>query len=80
MLESTLKLTTGTRTLRLSKFLKMKIPSGSNLLLFYKEHENFLPILTKVAREIFAIPASSATSERVFSVGSLVRFDFKTSK
>ena len=66
--------------IELGKFLKMKIPSGSNLLLFYKEHENFLPILTKVAREIFAIPASSATSERVFSVGSLVRFDFKTSK
>ena len=43
-----------------------------NLLLFYKEHKTVLPILTKVAREIFAIPASSATSERVFSVGSLV--------
>ena len=58
--------------MELDKFLKMKIPSDINLLLFYKEHKTILPILTKVAREIFAIPASSATSERVFSVGSLV--------
>ena len=58
--------------MELDKFLKMKIPSDINLLLFYKEHKTALPILTKLAREIFAIPASSATSERVFSVGSLV--------
>ena len=58
--------------MELDKFLKMKIRSDINLLLFYKEHKTVLPILTKLVREIFAIPASSATSERVFSVGSLV--------
>ena len=65
---------TTTTEIELDKFLKMKIPHCSDLLLFYKDHMTVFPILSQIAREIFSIPASSATSERVFSVGSLVSY------
>jgi len=58
--------------LELEKYEAMDIPNCSDLLLFYKDHSNVFPLLTKIARRVFAIPASSATSERVFSVGSLI--------
>ena len=38
-----------------------------NILSLWKFYSNSLPILSKVARIILAIPASSAKSERVFS-------------
>ena len=59
--------------LELEKYESMNIPSCNNLLLFWRDHSSVFPILTNIAREIFAIPASSASSERVFSVGTLVR-------
>ena len=56
----------------LDKYEAMKITHCSNILMFWKENQDILPMLSQVAREILAIPASSASSERVFSVGSLV--------
>ena len=40
-----------------------------NILHWWRKHEPILPILAKIARKIFAIPASSSKSERVFSTG-----------
>ena len=40
---------------------------------WFDSREKF-PILVKVVREIFSIPASSATSERAFSSGTQVRY------
>ena len=58
--------------IELEKYEAMAIPSCSDLLLFYKDNMKVFPILTKIARRVLAVPASSATSERVFSIGSLV--------
>ena len=40
-----------------------------NVLLWWKRHQNVLPILSKLSRMVLSIPASSAKSERVFSTG-----------
>jgi len=56
----------------LDKYEAMKINHCSNILLFWRDNQGVFPLLSKVAREILGIPASSASSERVFSVGSLV--------
>jgi len=58
--------------IEMEKYQKMKITHCSNILLFWKDNQDVLPLLSRVAREILAIPASSASSERVFSVGSLM--------
>ena len=42
---------------------------------FWKKHQETFPILTKLACEVLSIPASSASSERSFSVGTRVRKD-----
>ena len=39
------------------------------ILLWWKVHEAVLPLLSKLAWRVLAIPSSSAKSERVFSVG-----------
>ena len=39
---------------------------------FYALNEKALPIFSKVARRVLAIPATSATTERLFSVGGRV--------
>ena len=59
--------------LEMDKFEKMKINHCSNLLIWWRDNESALPLLSKVAREVFALPASSASSERCFSVGGMVR-------
>ena len=43
-----------------------------NVLSWWNRHQNILPLLAKIARRVFAIPASSAKSERVFSSGGNV--------
>ena len=58
----------------LQSFLAMKIPTDTKVQLFWKAHKVMFPTLFRVAREVFCVPASSASSERVFSIGSLVRF------
>ena len=45
---------------------------GCNVLSWWNRHQNILPLLAKIARRVFAIPASSAKSERVFSSGGNV--------
>ena len=45
---------------------------NADVLAWWKTHETHLPILSKIAKKILAIPASSAKSERVFSTGGLV--------
>ena len=40
-------------------------------LLWWKVNEKNFPVLSKLAKYILAIPASSATSERIFSAGGL---------
>ena len=60
--------------IELDKYLNIKIDHCSNILTFWKDNQDIFPVLTLVAKEVLAIPASSASSERVFSVGSLVSF------
>ena len=43
-----------------------------DILLWWKQHDNVLPLLSKIAKRVLTIPASSAKSERVFSTGGNV--------
>ena len=45
---------------------------NDNPLLFWQEHANILPNLSKLARRIFCIPASSAGVERAFSSAGVI--------
>ena len=45
------------------------IAKDADVLMWWKEHEQTLPLLSKFARRVLAIPASSGKSERVFSTG-----------
>ena len=53
-------------------FLLISAPGGDrssiNLLEWWKKHENAFPILSKIARKVLGIVATSAPSERVFSI------------
>ena len=44
-------------------------PKSSDVLKWWKNQERSLPLLSKFAKKILAIPASSSKSERVFSTG-----------
>ena len=44
-------------------------PSDVDILQWWKKHEEVLPILSQIAKQVLSIPASSAKSERVFSTG-----------
>jgi len=43
-----------------------------NPLIFWKDHSTTFKLLSQCAKEVFSVPASSASSERVFSVGGNV--------
>ena len=58
----------------IKEFQMMDTTDNTDLLKWWLGQKERLPILAKVVREVFAIPASSATSERVFSVGTQVRY------
>ena len=45
---------------------------GSDLLEWWKNHQAQFPLLSYMARVVFAVPASSSKSERVFSAAGLV--------
>ena len=45
-------------------------PKSVNILVWWKQHQNILPLLSIAARSVLAIPASSAKSERVYSSGA----------
>ena len=42
---------------------------GQSILSWWKGFDELLPLLSKVAKKVFTIPASSSESERVFSCG-----------
>jgi hypothetical protein len=46
------------------------MPRETDIHLYWKAKQFDLPIISKIARDFLAIPATSATSECVFSVGS----------
>ena len=46
-------------------------PKSCDRLSWWKQHELEFPRLAQCAKYILAIPASSATSERIFSAGGL---------
>jgi hypothetical protein len=45
---------------------------GCNMLAWWKDHQDVLPLLSYLARVVLAIPAASSKSERVFSTAGLV--------
>ena len=45
---------------------------NADVMAFWKLHEEPLPLLSRMARIVLAIPAASSKSERVFSTGGLV--------
>ena len=49
-----------------------------DILKWWKEHQSALPNLSKMARDILAIPASSVTVERFFSSGALIMTNKRT--
>ena len=44
-------------------------PKTVDVLQWWRSHENVLPILSKLAKKVLTVPASSSKSERVFSCG-----------
>jgi len=60
------------------KFRTMRMPEkDKDVLEWWKENANELPILAEVARSQLAIPVTSASSERMFSVGGKVVSDYR---
>uniref|UniRef100_A0A1A8EL94 BED-type domain-containing protein n=2 Tax=Nothobranchius korthausae TaxID=1143690 RepID=A0A1A8EL94_9TELE len=45
---------------------------GRDLLSWWKQHETTLPLLARLARMVFSVPASSSSSERTFSAAGRV--------
>ena len=50
---------------------------GCDILNWWASRADTFPILKEIVRQIYAIPASSATSERAFSIGTNVSYFFK---
>ena len=50
-----------------------RLDKDGDRLMWWKIHEASLPMLSMIVKEIFAIPASSSKSERLFSIGTQVR-------
>ena len=44
-------------------------PKDINILKWWKDHEIILPLLSKLAKMVLTVPASSSKSERIFSTG-----------
>ncbi|QRV97935.1 Zinc finger, BED-type predicted [Ceratobasidium sp. AG-Ba] len=59
-------------------FLRGKYPyDGGDVLVWWKKHEVYFPVLSKVARDILAIPATSVSVERIFSRCRLVMSEYR---
>lgn len=60
----------------LNDYYSMKsAPINVDVLKWWKEHETKLPLLASLARSYFSIPVTSASSERMFSVGGNIVTD-----
>ncbi len=68
------------RYLRLPK-IHVQTPSGhdQDILYWWKTHSSEFPNLSKMARHLFAAPASSASAERLFSDAGKMHDDLKKS-
>ena len=51
----------------LARYKALKVPAASHVLLYWKYQTSEYPTLSRVARRLYCIPASSAQSERDFS-------------
>jgi len=51
---------------------KKKFLTNCDVLEYWRRHEHMLPMLERLARDISAILATSATSERIFSSARLI--------
>jgi hypothetical protein len=47
--------------------MKINYQTGENVLSWWKKHSTICPQISRLALPLLSIPASSATSERVFS-------------
>jgi hypothetical protein len=62
--------------LEVHAYLKLPIlEEDKNPLLWWKEHEHLFPHLQQLAKKYLSIPATSAPSERLFSVGGNIVTD-----
>ena len=67
------------QTDELVTYLSLRIPPTIDLLPWWLENQRLLPNMAKVARRLFCIPASSASSERAFSAAGITISDRRTS-
>ena len=58
---------------------KISFSSDDTLLGWWRKHSPFFPALSLLAKCVFGIPASSATSERIFSASGRVLDDRRQS-
>ena len=49
-----------------------EVPEDNNPLIFWRDQQQSLPILSKIAKSVFVIQASSAESERHFSMAGQI--------
>ena len=56
-----------------------QVSSQDDPLMWWKEHENEYPRLARMAKEDLAVPATSASVERLFSSAGLVKSDIRGS-
>jgi hypothetical protein len=59
--------------------LDIQITEKDDVLLFWKENAKIFPILSSIVRDLFAIPASNTTVERLFSSSKNTVTDRRTS-
>ncbi|CEL59196.1 similar to zinc finger protein [Rhizoctonia solani AG-1 IB] len=50
---------------------------GGDILMWWKDNEPHLPVLSRIARDILAVPATSVSVERLFSRCKLVMNDYR---
>ncbi|CAF1481339.1 unnamed protein product [Rotaria magnacalcarata] len=60
------------RQLQMYERTLYELPADSNPLIFWRDQQNVSPILSKIAKSVFVIQASSAESERHFSMAGQV--------
>ncbi len=51
---------------------------GRDVLLWWQQHETMLPLLSRLDRMVFSVPASSRSSERAFSTAGRIIYERRT--